>query len=145
VEEALICQGRMWESLGYNAVSPTEQAILARTYEYPKGLDEAMRDLCKECALIQMIIPANLVGTRMTKEDFITHWTNAKEERSSSYSGLSFLHYIAGTSSPNTSHFRPQFNFAHSSWPGPKMLGAATEDFWLLSHHEAALYPSYES
>jgi uncharacterized protein (UPF0332 family) len=52
-----------------------------------------------------MIIPANLVGTKMTKEDFIAHWTKAKEETSSSYSGLSFLHYIAGTSSPYISHF----------------------------------------
>ncbi len=41
----------------------------------------------------------------MTKEDFIAHWRRAKEETLSSYSGLSFLHYIASISSPYISHF----------------------------------------
>ena len=41
----------------------------------------------------------------MTKEDFVAHWKKAKEETSSSYSGLLFSHYIAGTSSPYISHF----------------------------------------
>jgi uncharacterized protein (UPF0332 family) len=41
----------------------------------------------------------------MTKEDFIAHWRRAKEETLSSYSRLSFLHYIAGISSPYISHF----------------------------------------
>ncbi len=41
----------------------------------------------------------------MTKEDFVRHWKKAKEETSSSYSGLSFSHNIAGISSPYISHF----------------------------------------
>ncbi len=91
-EEAPICKGRMCEDLGYNSVSPTAQAILDRTYEYPEDFDAATRELCKECALIRQIIPADLVGTNMMKEDFMAHWKRATEETSSLHSGLTFSH-----------------------------------------------------
>ena len=104
-DEASICKGRMREDLGYNAVSPTAQEILARTYEYPEDFDAATRELCGECTLIRLIIPANLVGTKMTKEDFMAHWKRATEETSSLHSGLTFSHYMAGISLPCISHF----------------------------------------
>jgi uncharacterized protein (UPF0332 family) len=104
-EEAPTCKGRMREDLGYNAVSPTAQVILDGTYEYPEDFDAATRELCKECALIRQIIPADLVGTKMTKEDFMAHWKRATEEISSSHSGLTFSHYMAGILSPYISHF----------------------------------------
>ena len=63
----------MHKNRGYNAVSPTAQEILAGTYKYPEDFDAATRELCEECALIRLIIPANLVGTKMTKEDFMAH------------------------------------------------------------------------
>ena len=72
-EEAPTCKGRMHKNRGYNAVSPTAQEILAGTYEYPEDFYAATRELCEECALIRLIIPANLVGTKMTKEDFMAH------------------------------------------------------------------------
>ncbi len=75
------------------------------TYKYPEDFDTATRELCKECALIRQIIPEDSVGTKMTKEDFISHWKRAKEETSSSHSGLTFSHYMAGISSPYISHF----------------------------------------
>ncbi len=51
-EEAPICHGRLREALGYNAVSPTAQAILNGSYYYPDNFDEATKELCVECALI---------------------------------------------------------------------------------------------
>ena len=99
-EEAPICKGRMHEDLGYNAVSPTTQEILARTYKYPEDFDAATRELCKKCALIRLIIPANSVDRKMTKEDFMAHWKRATEKTSPSHSGLTFSHYMAGISSP---------------------------------------------
>ncbi len=72
-EEAPICKGRMREDLGYNAVSPMAQAILDKTYEYPEDFDAATRELCEECALIRQMIPADSVGTKMMKEDFMAH------------------------------------------------------------------------
>ncbi len=53
VEEALVCQGQLWEDLGYNAVSSTARAILDGTYAYPETFDEATKELCRECALIR--------------------------------------------------------------------------------------------
>ncbi len=84
----------MREDLGYNAVSPTAQAILDGN-EYSEDFDAATRGLCKECALIRLIIPADSVGTKMTKEDFIAHWKRATEEASSLHLGLTFSHYMA--------------------------------------------------
>ena len=75
-----ICKGRIGEDLGYNVVSPTAQAILDGTYKYPDDFDTTTRELCKECTLKRQIIPEGLVGTKMTKEDFILHWKRAKEE-----------------------------------------------------------------
>ncbi len=104
-EEAPICKGRMREDLGYNAVSPMAQAILDGTYKYPEDFDAATRKLCEECALIRLIIPADSVGTKMTKEDFIAHWRRATEETSSLHLGLTFSHYMAGILLPYVSHF----------------------------------------
>jgi uncharacterized protein (UPF0332 family) len=41
----------------------------------------------------------------MTKEDYKAHWKRAKEETSSSCSGLHFGHYIAGIDLDYVSHF----------------------------------------
>ncbi len=41
----------------------------------------------------------------MTKEDYVAHWKQAKEETSLSRSGLLFGHYIAGIESDYISHF----------------------------------------
>jgi hypothetical protein len=70
--------------------------ILEGRYTHPEESDQATKDLCKECALICKILPKNLVKIKMTKEDYKAHWKQAKEELSSSHSGLHFGHYIAG-------------------------------------------------
>jgi uncharacterized protein (UPF0332 family) len=72
---------------------------------YPGEFDQAMKELCKECALICTIIPKNSVNIKMTEEDYRAHWKQAKEETSSSFSGLHFGHYIAGIDSDYISHF----------------------------------------
>ena len=41
----------------------------------------------------------------MSKEDYVAHWKRAKEETSSSRSGLHFGHYMAGIESEYISHF----------------------------------------
>ena len=51
------------------------------------------------------IIPKNSVKIKMTKDDYARHWKRAKEETSSSRSGLHFGHYIAGIESDYISHF----------------------------------------
>ena len=51
-EEAPICKGSLREKFGYNATSPTAQAVLDGTYPYPEDFDEATKALCEECACI---------------------------------------------------------------------------------------------
>ena len=104
-EEAPICQGQLREDFGYNSSTHTAALIQDGSYTYPDDFDQATKELCIECALICKIIPENLVKIKMTKENFITHWKKAKEETSSSYSGLHFGHYKAGTASKYISHF----------------------------------------
>ncbi len=74
-------------------------------HDYPDDFNQATKELYKECALIQKIIPKNLVIIKITKEDIRAHWKHAKEETSLSCSGLHFGHYIAGIESDYVSHF----------------------------------------
>jgi hypothetical protein len=84
---------------GYNAATRVAADILEGRFTYPEEFDQAKKELCEECALIHKIIPKNLVRIKMTKEDYRAHWKCAKEETSSSCSGLHFGHYIAGIES----------------------------------------------
>ena len=50
VEEALICNGYLQEEFEYNVTSPTSQAVLNGTHNYPDNFDTATKELCEECA-----------------------------------------------------------------------------------------------
>ncbi len=95
-EEAPLCSGPLRGQFGYNAITPTAQAILASTYQYPLEFDEATTEILKECAKIHLMIPKDLVATRIIKDDWHRHWNTAKESTSSSASGRRFGHYKAG-------------------------------------------------
>lgn len=103
-EGAPICQGNMRGEFGYSAVSPTAKAILDGTYEYPEWFDEATKELCEECARIRLVIPKNSVDTTIKREEWQERWKRAKEETSSSESGLHFSHYKAGAECEYISH-----------------------------------------
>ena len=79
--------------------------ILEGRYIYPKVFDQATKELCEECALIHKIIPKNSMKIKMPKEDYRAHWRRAKEETSSSFSGLHSGNYFAGIVSDYTSYF----------------------------------------
>jgi hypothetical protein len=80
--------------------------ILEGRYEFPENFDQATCELCEECAQIRKIIPKNTVRKiKMSKEDYVAHWKRAKEETSSSQSGLHFGHYMVGIQSKCISHF----------------------------------------
>ncbi len=104
-EKAPVCQGRLHEELGCNAVLDTARAILAGTYVYPEDFDEATKKLCRECALIRQNIPQDFDGTKITKEDHRGHWRKTKEETSSSKSSMHFGHYMAGSLFAYIDHF----------------------------------------
>ncbi len=104
-EDAPICSGQLKGQFWYNAVTKTAKAILSGQYTYPPEFDQAMREICKECARICCMIPKNSISTHVTKEDYQGQWKGRRESTSSSISGKHFGHYIAGTQSDHISHF----------------------------------------
>jgi hypothetical protein len=67
--------------------------------------EEATHDICHEVALIWEIVPKDLIEKIVRKGDWEVFWKKAKEETSSSESGLHFSHYKAGAGMPLVSHF----------------------------------------
>ncbi len=104
-ETVYICSDPMLkEAFGYDSATNMADAILARTYVYPPNIDQATREICKECARIRMMIPTDSVSTHLSKEDWQYQWKGRRESTSSS-DGFHFGHYIAGIQSDHISHF----------------------------------------
>ncbi len=104
-ENAPICSVGLRGWFGYNTVTRTAQAILAGTYVYPPDFDQATREICEECAQIQVMILRDSLNTLLTKEDWRHQWQGWQESTSSSESGLHFGHYIVGISLDHISYF----------------------------------------
>jgi hypothetical protein len=69
---------------GYNATTIAARRILRGTFVYPPEFDEATKEILQECAAIRLLVPKDSVSTTITLEDWIAHWSKAKEETSSS-------------------------------------------------------------
>ena len=108
-KEAPICKGYLREDFGYNATSPTAQAVLNVTHIYPEDFGEAAKELCEECARIRLKVPNNSVSSQMNCKDWRDHWRKSREETSSSLSGRHFGHYKAGMSLDYITHFQALF------------------------------------
>ncbi len=76
------------------------------TYIYPPDFDQATKEILQECAAIRLQIPKSMVNTMITKEDWGSHWSKAKEETSSSVSGWHYEHDKAGLLSGYISHLQ---------------------------------------
>jgi hypothetical protein len=109
VEEALICKGYLREEFGYNATSPTEQAVLNGTHIYSEDFDKATKELCEECACIRLKVPKNSASSHMDCKDLRDHWHRLREETSSSLSCRHFGHYKAGMLLDYITHFQALF------------------------------------
>jgi hypothetical protein len=94
-EEAPLCSEPLRGQFGYKAINPTARAILAGTYQYLPEFDKATKEILKECTKICLLIPKDLVTTRITKDDWHGHWDMAKESTSSSAFSRHFGHYKA--------------------------------------------------
>jgi hypothetical protein len=51
-EDTPICLGLLQGQFGYNAVTKTAKGILAGPFIYPPEFDQAIQEICKECARI---------------------------------------------------------------------------------------------
>ena len=104
-EEAPICQGVLRGQFGYTATSPTAQSVLDGSYVFPLEIDAATKELFKEIAQIRDTVPSDSVNGIIPRERWQQRWIKAREDTSSSLSGLHFSHYIAGAKCDYISQF----------------------------------------
>eukprot|EP00956_Cyclotella_meneghiniana_P037468 scaffold139228_cov59-Cyclotella_meneghiniana.AAC.9 len=98
-EQAPICKGKLRGDLGYMANTAAAAAVLNGTYECPDGTDEGTRDLFDEIAVLRSIVQENSVSTTISGDRWKRRWCKAKEQTSSSESGIHFGRYISGVQS----------------------------------------------
>ncbi len=79
--------------------------VLNGTYDYLYNFDEATKEICHECAAIQVLISANSLIILITKENWKYQWRGRRKSTLLSESGLHFGNYLAGMSSDHTFHF----------------------------------------
>ena len=115
--EAPICNGELFEDLGYQATTKAAMAVLDGTYDAPTSSDKARRDLFAEIAATRRLIPKNSIPIVITPEQWKQYWRVINEEISSSESGIHFGHYIVGSKSDIISHYhasRVSVTLAHA-------------------------------
>jgi len=115
--EAPICNGELFQNLGYQANTKASKAVLDGTYEAPTTSDKATRDLFAEIAAIHHLISENSMPIVITPEQWKQYWRVINEETSSSESGIHFGHYIVGSKSDIISHYhalRMSVTLAHA-------------------------------
>ena len=105
-EEAPICQSPLRGEFGYCAQSQAGREVLSGMYRYEDWTDPATRDLLKEVSRLQQLIPENSVSDIISGKEWSDYWKKAREETSSSESGLHFGHQIASADSPLLSHLQ---------------------------------------
>ncbi len=104
-EEAPICSTPLREEFGYNADSMVGNKVLEGTYQFEGVFDEHTKDVLEETAHTRAIIPKNSVDDIIRAESWGKFWSKAREETSSSESGLTFSHFKAGAQSKIITHF----------------------------------------
>jgi hypothetical protein len=73
-EAAPACNGQLRRLFGYNATTITAKHILEGNYPYPEDFNEATREICKECAQIQLLVPKNSHNLLITWHDWRRQW-----------------------------------------------------------------------
>ncbi len=103
--EAPICNGKLFEELGYTANTTAAQAILDGSYIAPEGSNQATLDLFVEVANIRRQVPQDSISICITPQQWKRYWKAVNEETSSSESGLHFGNYIVGSTLDLITHY----------------------------------------
>jgi len=89
-EAAPACNGWLCGLFGYNATTSTAERILAGTYIYPDNFDQATREICEECAWIQLMVPKDSLNLSISRHDWRRQWKGRRESTSLLESRLHF-------------------------------------------------------
>ena len=90
-----ICNGPLFELLGYISDTEAGMEILEGTFKPPIGTDPAMVVILNKIARIWRLMGDGEVSIIITKEDFQHYLRRVKERTASSFSGRHFGHYVA--------------------------------------------------
>ena len=96
---AIICNGPLFELLGYNADTEAGMEILEDTLTSPQGTDPVTVIILNEISRIWRLMGDGEVIIIIAKEDFQHYWRRKKEHTASSFSWLRFGHYTAAANS----------------------------------------------
>ena len=94
-DSAPICQGALFDLLGYGADTETAVEILEGRFVAPEGTDRYTLLLFKEMDRIWKEMEAGRVDIVVTADGFRYYWKKAKERTSSAHSKLHLGHYKA--------------------------------------------------
>jgi hypothetical protein len=103
-EAAPACNGRLRGLFGYKAATATAERILNATYTYPDDFNNATKEICEECAWIQLKVPKDSLDLTITSNNWRMQWRGRRKATPLSELGLHFGHYIAGCASEQVAH-----------------------------------------
>jgi hypothetical protein len=95
---ALCYQGQLLDDLGFMGGTECSKQILERTYEYPPNTDVWTKKILQEAHYTFSHMSGAKIATTISTADFQQYWIKVDEQTSSSFSGVTFLHYKAAAS-----------------------------------------------
>ena len=90
-----MCQGALFELLGYGANTETGEEIRKGTFTPPPDTEPATLIILKDIARLWEIMGAGEIYITVSVEDFQHYWRQMKDRTASSVSGVHFGHYKA--------------------------------------------------
>lgn len=93
--DAPICEGPLFDDIGYLGDTATTRSILEGTYDFPPTMDHHTRLLLEEAHKVFAQRSTEEISTLVSVEDFQYFWKRADEFVQSSYSHIHFGHYKA--------------------------------------------------
>ena len=94
-----ICNGPLFELLGYNTDTEAGMEILEDTFKSPTGTHPATVIILNKIVRIWRLMGDGEVSIIITKEDFQHDWRRVKERTVSLFSERHFGHYAAAAQS----------------------------------------------
>jgi len=90
--------GKLFDDLGFTGDMECAQQILEGTYDFPPDTNIWMKKILQEAHYTFSHMSGAEIGIILTMEDFQDFWRRVNERTSSSFSGITFLHYKAAAS-----------------------------------------------
>jgi hypothetical protein len=90
--------GKLFDDLGFMGDTECAQQILEGTYDFPSDINIWMKKILQEAHYTFSHMLGAEIAIIVTTEDFQDFWRWVNERTSSSFSGITFLHYETAAS-----------------------------------------------